>query len=114
MSMRFSKVTIGQSFLWQEKEYIKEGPLTAREREGKPRVIPRSAVVELVDADEPVATKVRPEVVATTTLLEALDRFYADCLRVLEKSAHGDLSADQLRSELERQKSAFLSHCDLV
>jgi hypothetical protein len=69
--MKFGKVQIGQRFRWQGRGYCKSGPLTANADEGgHQRLIPRSAVVEPIQAD---TARTPPPTLARGTALAALD-----------------------------------------
>lgn len=58
---KFPSLAIGQRFSWRGRQYVKTSPLLGRaEDDGQSQMIPRSAVVELVEGSAPAPTAAAP------------------------------------------------------
>ncbi|MCG6941098.1 MAG: hypothetical protein LJE69_07595 [Thiohalocapsa sp.] len=109
--MKFPKLPAGARFRWQGEMYRKTGPMTASpESGGERKLIPRSAVVEPVDATAAPPVPAREdftaaEVEAALGALMQRVRDYAETLDGPERSAleaHLDEAAWTFRAALKR------------
>ncbi len=104
--MRFPQVPIGQRFIFQGKQYTKNGPLTATEEgSGSQRMVPRSAEVTLIDsAGHPVQE--RKQRFNRSEVSSLIRRFKADLLGRLQEMAadDGTLQLDQVIALIESQQ----------
>jgi len=111
--MKFPQLPMGQRFRWRGAVYRKAGPLTAHaEYDGALAMIPRSAVIELLqdgtpaDADEPGTGPRHPGAVAA-----ALDALIGHIGRVADGLAAQD--AARLRDALDEARQVFLDRVGL-
>ncbi|MBI5041161.1 MAG: hypothetical protein HZB57_08185 [Gammaproteobacteria bacterium] len=101
-AIKFPQLALGQGFIFRGTRYVKVSPLLARaEASGHSQVIPRSALVEPLDASAPSATTD-----PTHAALEELHRAALDCLEELSakvpapayEQAHRQLAAAYQRA----------------
>lgn len=97
--MKFPQLPLGQRFVFQGDVYAKIGPMSARrERDGQPRLIPRSAVLappESLQAPDPAAGH-------WSAALDAYERELRAVLRIEDAEL-----ADRLDSALRQGRTAF-------
>ena len=109
--MKFQLLAIGARFEFEGKEYVKTGPLTASS-DGVQRMIPRFAVLKLLDAPVEQASK-SPRNLDEALVLVAFERFFAESTRVLQTLP---ADADQARTchdELAAARQRFLDQIAL-
>ena len=84
--MKFYLVPVGEVFIFQGENFTKSGPLTASaEVDGKTRMIPRSANVQLLNVMEPDAEKQEKEkLISSTDALNAAKQYHQACMSELE------------------------------
>jgi hypothetical protein len=106
--MRFGQVQIGQRFRWQGQGFCKTGPLTAHADEGgDQRLIPRSAAVEPIEADQAVSAA---PTIPRGTALSALDALGAEieaAARTLPPAA-----AEAVRAAWANGRRGFIARID--
>ena len=104
--MKFQLLAIGARFEFEGKEYVKTGPLTASS-DGVQRMIPRFAVLKLLDASVDPARKT-PSKLDEAIVLAAFETFYVESTRLLQTLPS---DADQARTclaELAAARQRFL------
>ena len=105
-SMKFSLLPIGQRFRYQGKEYLKISPLQAQLPDGSGRrLIPRSAVVEPLEADDGEAPPPTPREIPLPELAQAMDRLGAEIADIVTASG---LDAAGVERTLGAIRKAFL------
>ncbi len=91
--MKLQHLSMGARFEYEGVVYVKTGPLTASSEEGGQRIIPRYAILKVLDV--PVAeagkapVKGRLEAVRVRT---AFERFYESCERLVPEDSRGELA----------------------
>jgi hypothetical protein len=103
--MKFQLLPLGARFEFEGKVYVKTGPLTATTEEGGQRMIPRSAVLKLLDAPVAQTPKVARKL-DEAAVTAAFEVFFADCVRLLHAAAD-ELQAQALRAELDAARERF-------
>ncbi len=96
--MKIQHLPMGTRFEYEGIEYVKTGPLLATAH-GKQRLIPKYAVLTVLDGSQPLPEK-KSTLVARDAVLTAFARFCADCeplLRDDQRDAWQTLRADFLR-----------------
>jgi hypothetical protein len=84
--MKFSQIEVGQRFQYQDKLFVKTGPVAATELgTGKARVIPRYAVLIPADLSKRQAHPGDQvaKLISSDAVVDMFDRFYAECLEIL-------------------------------
>jgi len=104
--MKFTGLQIGQRFRYQGKTYRKATPLTATaEGEEQKKLIPRSALVEALDArPDPVPTSAARDI-PVATLDRAMNELASDINEIIAESG---LNAEQASSLSRQLQAAFL------
>jgi hypothetical protein len=98
--MKFTQLQIGQRFLYQGKTYRKVTPLMADPVDGEgQRLIPRSAIVEPLDATPPPAQL--PEDIPLAQIDRAMHRLSADINQILADSGLDAESVNALSREMQ-------------
>ena len=104
--MKFQLLAVGARFEFEGKEYVKTGPLTASS-DGVQRMIPRFAVLKLLDASVEPARKTQRKL-DEAIVLAAFETFFAESTRLLQTLPS---DADQARTclaELAAARQRFL------
>lgn len=111
--MKFYLVPIGEQFSFQGLAYTKSGPLTASaEIDGKSKMIPRSANVQLLNSAEPAASEmVKEKLISANDILTMVHDYHSECLNgirgeVNEKTYEGikrkiNMAHDQLVNNIK-------------
>ncbi len=109
--MRFTQLTIGEHFEYQNVRYTKNGPLTAVNLEtNQRRMIPRSALVAPLSGAAVSAEQTPPETLDAKTLAAAFEEYHQECLQWLQQN---DKSTRELREKLEQARLQFLARCGI-
>jgi hypothetical protein len=96
--MKFRQLQVGARFMFEGREYVKEGPVAARDAQtGKSRMIPRYAVLSPVDELPAAGAKAEPTMVPRETVLAAFDEFYAECAACAGPETEPRLAAARVR-----------------
>jgi hypothetical protein len=108
---KFPQLPMGQRFRWRGAVYRKSGPLTAQAEDGSgQQMVPRSALVEPLDATDDTAGSMRrrPD---PATIRAALD----DLLKDLEAAVDGlaEPDAEHFRTALAQARKAFIARVGL-
>ena len=82
--MRFHEIAIGTRFEFEGMEYVKTDTLLATSKEGKQRLIRRSANLTPLDvaSGAPVSGSQKPASLDRNKTLQAFDLFYQTCIRL--------------------------------
>lgn len=99
--MKIHQLPMGARFAYEGAEYVKTGPLLAT-ADGKQRLIPKYAVLTVLDGSQPVPEK-RSPALARETVLAAFAVYHANCAALV--------SADQ-HAALDAARAAFLKALD--
>ncbi len=95
--MKLQDLALGARFEYEDKIFVKTGPLTAASDEGGQRIIPRYAVLkplDLPDSDGPGAARGKLD---KKTVLAAFDHFYQRCLPMVDTSSRAELESARQR-----------------
>jgi hypothetical protein len=84
--MKFQQLSVGQRFEFEGQVYVKISALLAQsEASSGQRLLPRSAVVRLLEREIPsVAARTKKELPGVAELSAALDQFHLDCVASVE------------------------------
>jgi hypothetical protein len=102
--MKFHQLPEGTSFVHAGTLWVKTGPVTAVDDQGKARILPRSAAVQPVNA--PRVAESRPRAAAGTVRLLAARVVYRRELEARVGALAGQLGATELAS-LKRDLAAI-------
>jgi len=106
--MKFKLLSIGQKFKYQDEVYVKTSPIVASNVEtGHNKMIPRYAVVTLLDQS---GEKIQPpskEPVNAEDVLKHFNLFYEKCIETLEKN---DVLIPIIKDELDKARDEFIQN----
>lgn len=91
--MKIHQLPLGARFEYQGEVYVKTAPMMARSDAGVQRLVPRYAVLTLVEAEAPGSPDLRRD----------FDTFYQACARLVPPESQTELAAARERF-LERLK----------
>jgi hypothetical protein len=95
--MKIHQLPMGARFAYEGQEYVKTGPLLAT-ADGKQRLIPKYAVLQVLDGSQPVAEK-KAAALSRADVLAAFAAYHARCAALLPQ---------ERQAELEAARAAFL------
>ena len=103
--MKFSQIRIGQRFRYNGQVYRKATPLMANPENGEQqRLIPRSAIIELLDGPPPEPESVAPDQIPVARLDPVMAQLAGEINDIIAESG---LNAGQVNSILRRLQTAF-------
>lgn len=106
--MKFKLLSIGQKFKYQDEVYVKTSPIVASNVEtSHNKMIPRYAVVTLLDhSGEKIQTPSK-EPVNAEDVLKQFNLFYEKCIETLEKN---DVLIPIIKDELDKSRDEFIQN----
>ena len=111
--MKFTQLSIGENFEYQDKQYRKVSPLIAACLDtNQQRMIPRSALIRPLSGTarlENSSAQVNPNLDAAI-VAAAFEQYHAECLQWLQQE---DKNIDDLREMLEQARQQFLVRCGI-
>ena len=99
--MKIQQLPIGARFQYEGEDYVKTGPLLATAN-GRQRLIPKYAVLKVLDGSQPVPEK-KSTLVGRDQVILAFERFCAECLPAIP---------EEKRAAAEAARAAFLKALD--
>ena len=106
--MKFKLLSIGQKFKFEDEVYVKTSPIVASNVEtGHNKMIPRYAVLTLLDNSSEEIQPAIKEPVAVDKVLTQFNLFYENCITVLDKN---DVLAPIIKDELDRARDKFTQY----
>ena len=106
--MKFNLLSIGQKFKFQDEVYVKTSPLVASNVEtGHNKMIPRYAVLTLLDDAGSNEQQVKNESINTKDVLAEFNTFYEKCISILENKK---MLLPELKNELDQARDEFVTH----
>lgn len=106
---RFHQVPVGGRFRYEDKTYRKHSALVSTdEADGSQRVIPRSALVELIEAQTAPPAPAQEMVVPITAVLAAFEGYRLACEQGVEATVAAG-APDAARTDLEEARKRFLA-----
>lgn len=111
---RFTLIPMGECFEYQGERYSKSGPLTAINlANNRQRMIPRSAVVRPLQADQPAQQEVpkqEQQMLPAERVTEAFEQYHHGCLEWLGLIETSDAAlAARIRDAMTSARQRFLS-----
>lgn len=108
--MKFQQVSVGQRFEFEGQAYVKISALLAQaEKSSGQRLLPRSAVVRLLEKEaSSIAASARKELPDAAELSAAVAQFHLDCVASVETLADV-LTQERLSSILQTINEAYSS-----
>lgn len=107
-TMKFKLLSIGQKFKFEDEVYVKTSPIVASNVEtGHNKMIPRYAVLTLLDNSSEEIQPAIKEPVAVDKVLTQFNLFYENCITVLDKN---DVLAPIIKDELDRARDKFTQY----
>jgi hypothetical protein len=104
--MKFAQLQIGQRFRYQDKVYRKATPLMAAiDGEDRQKLIPRSAVIEPMDAQPAEAAPVPAGKIPLAQLDQAMNQLASEINDIISESG---LNAGEVNAVLRQMQAAFL------
>lgn len=85
--MKIHQLPLGARFAYEGVEYVKSGPLTATAQGGGQRLIPKFALLRVLDGSQPLVTAASAPV-SRDAVRAAFDRFWAECLPLIPATEH--------------------------
>lgn len=107
--MKFQQLPHGARFEYEDKIYVKTGPLTAATEEGVQRMIPRFAVLKLLDGSMPAQVPQPPPKLDEAMVMAALEAFHGECLRLLEEAGVDEERGRVMRARLDEARRRFIA-----
>ena len=103
--MKFKLLSIGQKFEYEGESYIKTSPLIACNiKTSHNKMIPRYAVLKLLDDSGENEKIIKKETVETQEILNAFNLFYENCINTLEKN---NALIPKIKDELDKERDEF-------
>lgn len=104
--MKFKLLSIGQRFKYEGEVYVKTSPIVASNVDtGHNKMIPRYAVLTLLDNSGENVQSVSEEPISTKDTLLAFNNFYEKCIVTLEKN---DVLVPVIKDELDIARDEFI------
>ena len=94
--MRLQDLPIGARFEYQDKVFVKTGPITATAEDGGQRMIPRYADLQPLDP-LPKAPPASQRTLDEARVRAAFDDFYRTCFRITDDFSRAELEAARRR-----------------
>ncbi len=106
--MKFKLLSIGQKFEYKGESYVKTSPLIASNVEtGHNKMIPRYAVLTLLDNSGEDVQTVSGEPVSKKDTLNAFNNFYEKCINTLKSN---DVLVPVIKDELDKARNEFIQN----
>ena len=106
--MKFKLLSIGQKFEYEGESYIKTSPLIACNiKTSHNKMIPRYAVLKLLDDSGENEKIIKKETVETQEILNAFNLFYENCINTLEKN---NALIPKIKDELDKERDEFIKN----
>jgi hypothetical protein len=106
--MKFKLLSIGQKFEYEGEIFVKTSPLVASNiKTGHNKMIPRYAVLNLLDDMGAGKPKVLNESVGAQEILNAFNLFYARCIETLETN---NALIPKIKDELDKARDDFTQY----
>lgn len=103
--MKFKLLSIGQKFKFQGEIYVKTSPIVASNiATGHNKMIPRYAVLTLLDNSNEEIQQSSKEPVSAADVLNQFNQFYEKCISTLEKN---DVLVPIIKDELDKARDEF-------
>lgn len=104
--MKFKLLSIGQKFKYEGEVYVKTSPIIASNVEtGHNKMIPRYAVLTLLDNSGEDIQAISEEPVSKKDTLNAFNHFYEKCISTLEDN---DVLVPVIKDELDQARDQFI------
>lgn len=94
--MKIHQLPLGARFEYEGEEYVKTGPLFGSGPGGQ-RLIPKYALLKVSGENNGPVRAIKGDTLDKNRLVEALEVFYADCLRLVPENRRGELAAAKAR-----------------
>ena len=107
--MRFPQLPIGARFEYQGKVYVKVGPISASAEEGGQRMIPRHAMLRVLDGSAPAPAPRPARSLDEVTVLQAFETFHGTCLRAMTEAIQDVERLGIARRDLAQAREDFLA-----
>ncbi len=111
--MKFRQLTLGRRFRYRGDIYRKDSPLQAlRESDQVRRLIPRSAAITPLDADDGPEVPAPPARIGRQAVAQALGELQRELTAALARTspALDDAQQQQLQAAIGRASERFLAH----
>lgn len=106
--MKFKLLSIGQRFKYEDEIYVKSSPIVASNVEtGHNKMIPRYAVLTLLDYNGTSEQKITNKSVYTDDVLIAFNTFYEKCIHALEDK---NVLIPEIKNELDKARDEFTQY----
>ncbi len=106
--MKFKLLSIGQKFEYQDEVYVKTSPIVASNvKTGHNKMIPRYAVLTLLDNSGENIQASSKEPVIAEDILNHFNLFYEKCIATLEKNG---VLVPIINDELDKARDEFTTH----
>ena len=103
--MKFKLLSIGQKFKYQDEIYVKTSPIVASNvATGHNKMIPRYAVLTLLDNSSEEIQRPSRESVSADEVLNQFNLFYEKCIATLYKN---DVLVPIIKDELDKARDEF-------
>ena len=103
--MKFKLLSIGQKFKFQDEIYVKTSPIVASNvATGHNKMIPRYAVLTLMDNSGDEAKTLSDESIVAKDVLNSFNTFYEQCIKTLEDN---DVLVPVIKNELDKARDEF-------
>lgn len=107
--MKFQQLPHGARFEYEDKVYVKTGPLTAATEEGVQRMIPRFAVLRPLDGSTPAQVPQPTRKLDEAMVMAALEAFHGECLRLIEEAGVEEEKDRAMRAGLDEARRRFIA-----
>lgn len=107
--MKFPQLPLGTRFEFEGKVYVKTGPIAATGEEGGQRMIPRWAVLRVLDGPVPAAPPRPHGRLDAEGVCQALEAYGRDCDRALEEAVDDDARLEAARRRMALARARFLA-----
>lgn len=106
--MKFNLLSVGQKFKYEGEIYVKTSPIVASNiNTGHNKMIPRYAVLTLLDNSGENIQTVSDDPISTKDTLIAFNNFYEKCIAALEKN---NVLVPSIKDELDTARDEFIQH----
>ena len=103
--MKFKLLSIGQKFKFQDEIYVKTSPIVASNvATGHNKMIPRYAVLTLLDNSGEEEKILADELIATKDVLNNFNTFYEQCIKTLEDN---NVLIPIIKNKLDKVRDEF-------
>ena len=103
--MKFKLLSVGQKFEHEGETYVKTSPLIANNlKTGQSKMIPRYAVLTLLDEAGTQKQKINEDTVNSQETLTAFNHFYEKCMATLEDN---NVLVPLIKDEIDKARDEF-------